>query len=248
MDARTLRDRFARLLAMLSAAAGISALLLLSRSVENSADFSRSQLWILVGNALGVLVLAFLLARKLWQLLRDYRDHVPGSRLTVRTVAIFGALVAAPLLVVYLFSLEFLNRGIDSWFQVEIKQGLNDALVLSRSALDLRLREQARRTESLARQIGLLQGRELSARLDAERVSLEVAEIIVYEANGRPLAVSSGEQVPSIPGAPPREVLMQIATGRSYMSLQPQRDGQYWIVTAASIPAAVRAQIGRAHV
>src|SRR5450631_3351836 len=113
MDARTLRDRAARLLAMLSAAAGISALLLLARSVENSADFSRSQLWILIGNALGVLVLAFLLARKLWQLLRDYRDHVPGSRLTVRTVGIFGALVAAPLLGVYLFSLEFLNRGID---------------------------------------------------------------------------------------------------------------------------------------
>jgi PAS domain S-box-containing protein len=226
---------------MLSAAAGISALLLLARSVENSADFSRSQLWILVGNALGVLVLAFLLARKLWQLLRDYRDHVPGSRLTVRTVGIFGALVAAPLLVVYLFSLEFLNRGIDSWFQVEIKQGLNDALVLSRSALDLRLREQARRTEALARQIGLLQGRELTARLDAERISLDVGEIIVYEANGRPLAVSSGAQVPSIPGAPPREVLMQIGAGRSYMSLQPQRDGRYWIVTAASIPAAVRA-------
>jgi len=31
-----------------------------------------------------------------------------------------------------LFSLEFLNRGIDSWFRVEVKQGLNDALVLSR--------------------------------------------------------------------------------------------------------------------
>ena len=97
------------------------------------------------------MALMVLLARKFWQLYRDFRDHVPGSRLTMRTVLMFGALVIAPLLIVYLFSLDFINRGIDSWFRVEIKQGLNDALVLSRSALDLRLREQARRTESLAR-------------------------------------------------------------------------------------------------
>ena len=61
----------------------------------------------------GVVALVTLLARKLWQLFRDYREHAPGSRLTARTVSIFGALVIAPLLIVYLFSLEFLNRGID---------------------------------------------------------------------------------------------------------------------------------------
>ena len=50
----------------------------------------------------------------------------------------------------YLFSLDFINRGIDSWFRVEIKQGLNDAVVLARAALDLRLREQALIARKLA--------------------------------------------------------------------------------------------------
>ncbi len=64
----------------------------------------------------------------------------------------FGALVVAPLLIVYLFSLDFLNRGIDSWFKVEIKQGLNDALVLSRAALEsAHARVLGERTEQLAR-------------------------------------------------------------------------------------------------
>jgi hypothetical protein len=114
--------------AVLAAAAGLSALLLLARSVENSADFSRSLPWILLGNIFAVVVLAALLARKLWQLWRDFRDHAgfapdrPHRRHDRRPGG-------APLLVVYLFSLEFLNRGIDSWFQVEIRQGLNDALV-----------------------------------------------------------------------------------------------------------------------
>jgi len=51
---------------------------------------------------------------------------------------------------VYLSSLEFINRGIDSWFKVEVKQGLNDALGLSRAALDLRAREYSARTVALA--------------------------------------------------------------------------------------------------
>ena len=48
----------------------------------------------------------------------------------------------------------------------EGRRRLNDALVLSRSALDLRLREQARRTESFAHSIRDLQGAPLLARLE----------------------------------------------------------------------------------
>ena len=45
----------------------------------------------------GAIALMMLLARKFWQLYRDFRDHVPGSRLAMRTVVMFGALVIAPL-------------------------------------------------------------------------------------------------------------------------------------------------------
>jgi len=65
----------------------IGVLLLLARSVESSALYSRWQPWILGVNLGGIAVLAVLLARKLRQLVRDYRNHVPGSRLTARTVA-----------------------------------------------------------------------------------------------------------------------------------------------------------------
>src|SRR5262245_5985815 len=108
---------------LLWTAIGAGALLLLAKSVQNSSEFGRLQPWVLLLNLVGVIARTTLLTRKLAQLVREYRDHVPGSRLTARTVAIFGALVIAPLLIVYLFSLQFLNRGIDSWFRVEVKQG-----------------------------------------------------------------------------------------------------------------------------
>ena len=48
-------------------------------------------------------------------------------------------LAVAPVSIVYYFSLQFLHRGLDSWFDVRIEQALEDSLELSRSALDVRL-------------------------------------------------------------------------------------------------------------
>jgi nitrogen fixation/metabolism regulation signal transduction histidine kinase len=241
VDARALRRWGLRALVLVGILAGIWALLLLARSVENSANFNRRQPWILLFNVCGVLILGVALARKLWRLVRDFRDHVPGSRLTARTVGMFGTLVVVPLLIIYLFSLEFLNYGIDSWFRVEIKQGLNDALVLSRSALDLRLREQARRTEFIARAIAAHSGTDLLVRLDAERRDAQATAITVYASNGRPLMTSSDAGSAALPGIPPAEVLMQIAAGRSYVRLEPLAGGRYSIVTAAPLPRAMGA-------
>ena len=118
-------------------------LLLLALSVQNSVQFSQLQSWILLANVVALIGVGYLLTRKIIELVRAFRAQVPGSRLTARTVAIFGSLVIAPLIIVYLFSLEFLNRGIDSWFNVEIRRSLDDALVLSRSALEVRMKVSA---------------------------------------------------------------------------------------------------------
>jgi nitrogen fixation/metabolism regulation signal transduction histidine kinase len=237
-----------RVLTAVAVAAGVATLVLLAASVENSTLFSRWQPWILLLNIGGVLALMMLLARKFWQLYRDFRDHKPGSRLTVRTVLTFGGLVIAPLIIVYLFSLDFINRGIDSWFRVEIKQGLTDALVLSRSALDLRLREQARRTEVFARSLRELRGPELLQRLDEERRATEASEIIVYEASGRASALSSDIPMAQQPAPAPPDVALQVASGRSYVSLNPLPNGQYTIATAAPIADAVSARTVRRYV
>ena len=232
---RRLRPSSAALL-ILWTAIGAGALLLLLKSVQNSAEFGRLQPAVLILNVIGVIALVILLARKLWQLFRDYRDHVPGSRLTARTVMIFGALVVAPLLIVYLSSLEFLNRGIDSWFQVEVKQGLNDALVLSRAALGLRMREYSERTESLARLLAKTSPEDIQTRLDDERHASEALEIVLFGEHERIIAASLENPLETLPSRPPSDLVRQVSQLRPYVSLDDSdASGKYLIRTAAAV-------------
>jgi nitrogen fixation/metabolism regulation signal transduction histidine kinase len=221
-------------------AIGLGALLLLAKSVQNSSAFDRLQPWILLLNITGVIALLVLLTRKLWQLFRDYRDHVPGSRLTARTVTIFGLLVIAPLLIVYLFSLDFLNRGIDSWFKVEVKQGLTDALVLSGAALNLRMREYSSRTEELAHTLASSSPADFQERLDGERRATGGIEIVLFGEHERIIAASVDNPLETMPSRPPSDLVRQVTQRRPYVALEPQANGEYLIRTAAALnePAA----------
>jgi nitrogen fixation/metabolism regulation signal transduction histidine kinase len=230
------RHRTVALIALWSVVV-LGALFALSLTTQNSARFGQLQPWILLASLIGVFVFAVLLARKILQLVRDYRQHVPGSRLTARTVFVFGLLVILPLLTVYLFSLEFLNRSVDSWFRVEIKQGLNDALVLSRSALDLRLREHAERTEEFSKRLSGLSEVQAITALDEERRASGALEIVLYGDQQRIIAASSSGAVEALPTAAPPDLVRQVNEGRPFVALEPLADGQYVIRTAAPLDA-----------
>ena len=222
-------------LGLLWAVIGTSALLLLAKSVQHSSDFGRLQPWILLLNVIGVIGLSVLIARKIWQLVSDYRANVPGSRLTARTVSTFGALVIAPLLIVYLFSLDFLNRGIDSWFRIEVKQGLNDALLLSRAAIDVRMREYGRRTEGFAASLVVTPRDQLILRLNEELRATAASEIVLIDSDQHVMAFSSDNANEMAPAPPPSDVLRQISQHRPYVGIDPQVGGQYLIRVAAPL-------------
>src|SRR5574338_1475824 len=127
----------------------------------------RMKPWILMINVAGLVVLVGLLFTKLAQLVRDWRGHVIGSRLKARMVWIFGVLATLPILLVYFFAVQFLNRGIDSWFNVEIRRSLDDALVLSRSALEVRMREHLSDSTMVADELSLVSGTTMPGLLEA---------------------------------------------------------------------------------
>jgi nitrogen fixation/metabolism regulation signal transduction histidine kinase len=220
-------------------------LLLLALSVQNSMQFSRLQAWILLANVIALIAVSILLARKIIELVRAFRAGVPGSRLTARTVAIFGSLVIAPLIIVYLFSLEFLNQGIDSWFKVEIKQGLTDALELSKSAINVRMREYARSTELFAHRLADSPPANWGEATDAQRVESGALEVVVYGTLGQVLAMSSSTATSTNLPRVSTEVASAIAAGNLYLSLEPLSEDDYLINTAAPIATGPGSSQGR---
>jgi nitrogen fixation/metabolism regulation signal transduction histidine kinase len=214
----------------------LSALMVFSQVAQNSEEFSRLQNWILLINSIGIAVLVLFIAANLIRLIRDYRRHVPGSRLKARMVTLLVGLAVAPLLVVYVFSVEFINRGIDSWFSVDVEQGLGNALELSQTALDLQKREHLEELQRMAqRLVGSNEANVVADLSDLVRQSKAV-ELTVFRANNQILATSSEDPSAVVPRYPSDEVLFQLRQGRPYVSLEPRAGGEYQILTAVNLP------------
>jgi PAS domain S-box-containing protein len=213
----------------------IFALYLLASAAQNSEKFDKWLPWILLVNIVGMLTLFVLLAGKLARLVRDYRRHVPGSRLKGRTVAIFSALAVAPILVVYYFSLQFLSRGIDSWFELEVSQGLKDTRELSHAALEVRVREFLQHTQLVAHSLSALPDFQLGGALDRQRRDGTAIEFTVIGAQGRIIATSSDRPMDSLPVYATDEMMLQLRRSRPYVSLDTDVIGGYVIRAAAPL-------------
>jgi PAS domain S-box-containing protein len=213
----------------------ISALFLLASAAQNSEKFDKWLPWILLINISGLLTLLALLVGKLARLVSEYRKHVPGSRLKGRTVAIFSALAVAPILVVYYFSLQFLNRGIDSWFEVEVSQGLKDTRDLSHAALEVRKSEFLQHTQVVAHTLSGLPNFQLGGVLDAQRRDSTAMEFTVVGPQGRIIATSSDRPMDALPAPATDEMLLQLRRGRPYVSLDTDSVGGYLVRTATPL-------------
>src|SRR6202167_3215864 len=238
MDAAAVIRKYgATVLGSIGVALWLAALYLLASAAQNSAEFDRWLPWILLINISGLLTLFVLLAGKLTQLVREYRRHAPGSRLNGRTVAIFSALAVAPILVVYYFSLQFINRGIDSWFELEVSQGLKDTRELSHAALEVRVREFLQHTQVVAHTLSTSSDLELIGALDRERRESTALEFTIVGAQAQILATSSDQPMDTLPVPATDEMMLQLRRGRPYVSLDTDSVGGYLIRAAAPLDA-----------
>ena len=213
----------------------VAALVMLAMTAEGPQRFGELYLLILLVNVTGVVALLVLIGGRLADFVRDWRRHVPGSRLRGRTLLMFGGLAIAPLLLVFTFSVMFLTRGIDSWFHAEVRQGLTDALGLSRAALDMRMREYLERTERIAGGLGGLSQGSLYFALDDELRAAGAEEFVVTSSGGQPIAFSRAGLLHALPAVPPEDLLMQLRRGQPHVSLQPAPGGGYQVRAATTL-------------
>ncbi|MBU6421562.1 MAG: HAMP domain-containing protein [Gammaproteobacteria bacterium] len=200
-------------------------LLLLSKSTANSAAFEHMHAGLLLVNAVAVLVLVIVIGWNLTRLVLQYRRNVTGSRLTTRLVVMFVLLAIVPVVLVYYFSVQFISRGIDSWFDVRVERALEDAIELSRSALQLRVRELLARTEQIGNTLAVTNPDNSALELDLLRRRSGAIELTLLSgADGHIISTSSALSAQLIPDLPGEQLLMQVRGGTSYVGLDPVGD------------------------
>jgi PAS domain S-box-containing protein len=235
--AKRIRSAFVTLLALLGILLWIIALLSFTRVTENTDDFAQRQNWILLINSVGIAVLLALIVRNLWQLVRDHRRHVPGSRLRARMVSVLVMVAITPLVGVYIFSVEFINRGIDNWLNVDVERGLTDALELGQTVLELQSRDRLDEVHRFAAALDDVEGGQLAPRLNVLRASSEALDVAVYDHERMLGASSAGRVVSDPPVYPNDEVLRELLEQGQYVGAEPQASGEYRILAAVTLPA-----------
>jgi len=213
----------------------VLSLTLLSAATENSMQFGRFHLILVVINALGLIILVGLIGVNFIKLIKNYRRNVVGSRLTARLVIVFVVLAVAPVSVVYYFSLGFLQRGIDSWFDVRVEGAMQDALELSRSSLDLRIRELLKQTRAMADSLTDIPDTTVMLNLNDLRNESNAYELTLLTDSGRIIASSSADTTAIIPSKPDDVILSQVRDNKSYAGLAPVGDLGLQIRVAVAI-------------
>ena len=211
-------------------------LVLMSNATQGSAHFGQLYSVLLVINALGLIALAGLIGWNLFSLLRQVSRGQAGARLTVRMVAVFVILSVTPVLVVYYFSLQFLHRGIDSWFDVRIERALDDALELSRTALGVRMRELLSHTEVVAGDLVDMPKEQVAVGLDDSRRLSGASEFTLIGAKGHIIASSSRDPTSIVPHRPSDAILVQLRQSGSYIGLDSIGDAGLYVRVVVSLP------------
>ena len=163
---------------------GISLIALLFRASSNNTFFSTHYPWLLgVGVALIVGLLA-LIGYQINSLVQKLRGRVFGAKLTLRLMAVFVLMAVIPGGLVYAISVQFLNRSIDSWFDVPVEKAFEAALNMGKGAIDASLSELVRKSTEAASRLAASEG-EGGDVLRLMQSSFGFDEVSLFSADGQ---------------------------------------------------------------
>lgn len=216
---------------LIAAAFTVSMLLFLLATVsDNTLLFETYYSWIvganvLVGSALFLLVL-FLLAR----LISRYRRNRFGSRLMTRLVFMFTLIGVLPGLVIYLVSVQFVSRSIESWFNVKVETALESGLTLGRSALDASLKDLRQKARVVAAELSEMSDSMLAAQLARTIERNQLNDAIVVTGAGQLIASTSSTLSNLVPDMPTTSMISRARAMGGYGLIEGGPEG---IVTSS---------------
>ncbi|MDB5990234.1 MAG: sensor histidine kinase [Herbaspirillum sp.] len=193
-------------------------LFLLASASENTAFFDQHYSWLLGLNVLVAAMLLSVVFLLLTRLIKRYRLRKFGSRLMARLVMLFALIGILPGLLIYLVSVQFVSRSIESWFDVRIESALESGLNLGRNSLDSALSDLTEKGHGIAL--------ELADKSDSAQVTYlsrlreQNLETAIFTATGQVIATVGGRLGALTPEIPSPEMIRQAGTTRGFAAIE----------------------------
>ena len=190
-------------------------------------EFNKLQTPLLMINTFSFLVLFVLVVVSGKKLVRDYKKSKLGAKLRLRMTLAFGGLSVVPAIVVFFFATNFMNKGIDVWFDAEVEQGLSNALTLGRSALDEQIQQGLFATTNIA--LELTGTDQLDQKLNELRDNSLALELLVLNNELQVIGSSTKRLSNTNSRLPSQAEVNQAKNKQSWASLDSSIDGEYII-------------------
>ena len=216
--------RWLRWLLIASASLSAIALFLLATASSNTALFAQGYDNLLVLNGVLVTLLMLVVGWQLWQLRRNLKSGVFGSRLALRLVLLFALVAILPGALVYAVSVQFIGRSIESWFDVRVDRALEGGLALGQKTLDYLLKDSVNKATQMAVSIGETPG-SLAGALARAAEQMNVYEAAVFSPSGAVLAVAGTGGARTTPEPPPAAALRLARLQQAYSKIEQGADG-----------------------
>ncbi|QDD12722.1 sensor histidine kinase [Candidatus Methylopumilus rimovensis] len=229
-----------RYLIAIAGLVGALLLFLLSKA-SSSSDFisGNSYTIVLVLSVVFIFSLIAIIANQIRKLFANIKKDVIGSRLSMRLVISFSLMAVIPGLIVYLVSVNFLTRSIESWFNVKVESALDGGLKLGQKALDIMLTDLELKAERMALTLSSMPVTSQYGALSDLREKSGVQDATIISDQGRIIAVSSNDAESFLPALPTLIQLKQ-ADNKVYGKIEPIKNkGLYLRVLAPINGAAV---------
>lgn len=205
---------------VLAAVSALALLALLVWSTGNASRYAQQYDTLLLLNGVFAVTLIFWVLVLAMRLLRQIRRRQFGARLTSRFALSFALIGVLPGALIYVLSVQFMSRSIESWFNVRVDSALEAGLNLGRAALDSQLTDLRSRAKDMASKLANSSDPDMALSVTRLRESSGVSEAMVFTGNGRLIAFSSAVYGQLLPDVPPSNVLNQLRVSRSYAAAE----------------------------
>ena len=188
---------------------GVLAFLLSIGVTEQRGFFQRHYVWLFWLNALVAALLVIVISIAAIRLVIRVRRGRFGSRLLLKLAGIFALVGVVPGLLIYTVSYQFVNRSIESWFDVRLASALEAGLNLGRGTLDGLVNELSNKTRDAAARLAEADAPPQLLALERLREQIGARTVALVGGNGQILLSSGGDTSSLTPDRPAVVMLRQ---------------------------------------